>query len=159
MIYLDQKDDDVRPPSQDDYRERVEQGIYDVMIMEAKSDQVKTGKNAGADKIRVAMRIQKGKFSGRWMWDNVLQWKVKSFILAAGCEPPANGTEINPKLYEGKWARVSVTWNAEWNNITWLSDDMPLKQPARRVWTRANEKKRPAPEPADDEIESDEVPF
>lgn len=166
MRYIEEDTNPTAPISGEAF-ERIPQGIYDVIVMQMKEGQVKSGKNAGQDKIMVGMRIQNGKFAGRWIWDNsVMQWKVKSFILSTGAKLPMSGSILNLYEYEGRNAKVSVTWKTgkdgrEYDNITWLSDDEPLKRYPQKSWAqkKAIEKSTPAPEPADDEIEPDEVPF
>lgn len=180
MLYVEERDE-MRPTAPDEERDRIPQGIYDVEVISAKDDIVKSGPNAGKEKLVITIRIREGEYAGRKLWAHISQqWALKSFILSVGCDLPENNAEINPYKYIGLRARVSVEWKNGWNNIKWLSDDDPqgilpeiMKEKARATkkvrrspWAKrkmaenwVKENKAPVPEPADNDLDDEEVPF
>lgn len=90
--------------------ELLEPGEYPAVITKAASGIVQAGKNAGADKLEIKVRVNDSTtISDNLIFAETMRWKLDQFIEAAKIAAEGESVEVGVENVTGKKFRVRVT--------------------------------------------------
>lgn len=90
--------------------ELLEPGEYSAVITKAASGMVQAGKNAGADKLEIKIRVNESTtITDNLIFAESMRWKLDQFIAAAKIAAENESIEIGVDNVTGKKFRVRVT--------------------------------------------------
>lgn len=147
------------------------EGIYKVNVLNCEE---KTSQAGNAMWV-LQLEIAQGGFQGTQLRDWIVEsigWKVNQFLESLERDlPEGDEADLNANDYIGTTARVRIVHTKKddktyLNVKRWLKvgepetpQRKPLSAQQRAMQQRHAERNRPAPEPPDDDLLDDEVPF